>query len=80
MYVFCKGSPIYIYVFCAASRCERLVAVGREGEEEDEEDQAGGGDEPQLHHRVGADEEDHLVRVRVSSNPNPDPNPNPNPK
>ena len=37
----------------------RLVAVGREGEEEDEEDQAGGSDEPQLHHRVGADEEDH---------------------
>ena len=59
----------------------RLVAVGRKGKEEDEEDQAGGGDEPQLHHRVGADEEDHLVRVtvRVSPNPNPKPNTNPNP-
>ena len=49
----------------------RLVAVGREGEVEDEEDQAGGGDEPQLHHRVGADEEDHLVRVRVRVSPSP---------
>ena len=36
-----------------------LVAVGREGEEEHEEDEAGGGDEPQLQHGVGADEEDH---------------------
>ena len=61
----------------------RLVAVGRKGKEEDEEDQAGGGDEPQLHHRVGTDEKDHLVRVmvrvRVSPNPNPSPSPSPNP-
>ena len=60
----------------------RLVAVGRKGKEEDEEDQAGGGDEPQLHHCVGADEKDHLVSVtvRVSPNPNPNTSPNPNPK
>ena len=60
----------------------RLVAVGRKGKEEDEEDQAGGGDEPQLHHCVGADEKDHLVRVvtvRVSPNPNPSPSTSPNP-
>ena len=60
----------------------RLVAVGRKGKEEDEEDQAGGGDEPQLHHCVGADEKDHLVSVtvRVSPNPNPNTSTNPNPK
>ena len=64
LYVFCKGSA-ETHVFRAASRCEHLVAVGREGEEEDEEDQAGGGDEPQLEYSVGADEEDHLVRARA---------------
>eukprot|EP00964_Phaeocystis_antarctica_P137271 scaffold101782_cov55-Phaeocystis_antarctica.AAC.2 len=39
-------------------RCGR-ARVWREGEEEHEEDEAGGGDEPQLQHGVGADEEDH---------------------